>query len=519
MARPQDKLAESLEALRKLQERGVVAVRSRNLSRTHRERLQSSGFLKQVMKGWYVASRPDEPPGDSTAWYSSFWAFCAGYLRERFGKDWCLSPEQSLSLHAGNRTVPTQLLVRSPKGGNKPTTLPHHTSLFDVRLALPKETNIVEKDGLRLYSVPAALVACSQEFFRQAPTDVRAAIALISDASDVLAVLLEGGHSAIAGRLAGAFRNAGRERIADQILRTMKNAGYTVSEADPFESGSPVVLDTREASPYINRIRLIWGEMREQIIERFPTSPGLPKDTEAYLKHVEEIYVTDAYHSLSIEGYRVSAELIERVKSGLWNPDDDRTDREHRSALAARGYWQAFQVVQESLGKILNGQNPGTIVDEDHSNWYGELFGPSVVAGIIEAADLAGYRNGPVYIRRSMHVPPPREAVRDCMPAYFDLLKEESEPAVRVVLGHFVFVYIHPYLDGNGRMGRFLMNAMLASGGYPWTVIPVSARDDYMAALEAASVDQDIVPFADFLASLVARAMRGVLPAVDTNKV
>jgi len=70
-------------------------------------------------------------------------------------------------------------------------------------------------------------------------------------------------------------------------------------------------------------------------------------------------------------------------------------------------------------------------------------------------------------------------------------------------LGHFIFVYIHPYVDGNGRMGRFLMNTMLASGGYPWTVIPVERRDAYMAALEAASVDQNIGPFADFLAELV----------------
>ena len=325
MARPQEKLAESLEALRELQERGIVAVRSRELSRTHRERLQSNGFLKEVMKGWYIPSRPDETPGDSTAWYASFWNFCAAYLRERFGEDWCLHPEQSLSLHTGNRTVPTQLLIRSPKGGNKPTALPHETSLFDVRLTLPKEDNIVEKDDLRLYSVPAALVACSEGFYRRASTDVRAAMAMIKDASDVLAVLLEGGHSTIAGRLAGAFRNAGRDRVADQIIRTMKNAGYTVLEADPFESAPPIVLDTREASPYVNRIRLMWEDMRGLIIERFPASPGLPKNTDAYLKHVEEIYVTDAHHSLSMEGYRISTELIERVRSDAWNPDDDET--------------------------------------------------------------------------------------------------------------------------------------------------------------------------------------------------
>ncbi len=72
------------------------------------------------------------------------------------------------------------------------------------------------------------------------------------------------------------------------------------------------------------------------------------------------------------------------------------------------------------------------------------------------------------------------------MPAFFRLLQEESDPAVRVVLGHFVFVYIHPYFDGNGRMGRFMMNAMLAAGGYQWTVVPVEDRSDYMAALETA---------------------------------
>ncbi|MEX2232012.1 MAG: Fic family protein [Cyclobacteriaceae bacterium] len=129
--------------------------------------------------------------------------------------------------------------------------------------------------------------------------------------------------------------------------------------------------------------------------------------------------------------------------------------------------------------------------------------------GLLKPSDLAGYRNGPVYIRRSMHVPLNRDAVRDAMPAFFDLLKEELDPAVRVVLGHFIFVYIHPYMDGNGRIGRFLMNVMLAAGGYPWTVIPVEDRKLYMDALEQASVHQDIVPFTDFIAKHVSRGMKG----------
>jgi len=91
----------------------------------------------------------------------------------------------------------------------------------------------------------------------------------------------------------------------------------------------------------------------------------------------------------------------------------------------------------------------------------------------------------------------------------FELLEQESEASVRAVLGHFIFVFIHPYMDGNGRMGRFLLNAMLASGGYPWTVIPVEKRDEYMQALEKASVDQNIIPFAAFLGYLVNETLKG----------
>ena len=56
-------------------------------------------------------------------------------------------------------------------------------------------------------------------------------------------------------------------------------------------------------------------------------------------------------------------------------------------------------------------------------------------------------------------------------------------------------------------MARFLMNAMLASGGYPWTVIRVEDRTPYLAALDRASIDLDIGPFAGFVAERVRWSM------------
>ncbi|MEX1198380.1 MAG: Fic family protein [Pseudohongiellaceae bacterium] len=502
MATPSEKLAESLSVLKEIQDRGQIAIPSKELTRTHRERLLRNGFVQKVIKGWYIPCRPDERAGDSTAWYASFWQFCSSYLDARFGDEWCLSPEQSIVLHTGNWTVPKQLLVRTKKPGNNLITLPHGTYLLDIRADLPLRGDSATMQGLHVYTVPAALIACAPGIYRHNPTDMRTALSLTGDASDLLARLLDGGHSTIAGRLAGAFRNTGRENIANEILQTMKAAGYTVRENDPFNAPSPVAFTRREPSPYVSRIRLMWETMRKPVLDHFPEPPGLPKDKPAYLKQVEDIYTSDAYHSLSIEGYQVSRELIERVKAGSWNPDGSEHDRNHRDALAARGYWQAFQAVENSIEKILGDENPGLTARNDHGIWYRELFAPSVAAGILKPSDLAGYRNGPVYIRKSMHVPPDKEAVRDLMSAYFELLEEESAGQVRVVLGHFFFVYIHPYMDGNGRIGRFLMNTMMASGGYPWTVIPVEQRDEYMQALESASVDQDIVPFTKFVARI-----------------
>jgi len=510
---PHKKLAESLEALKALQDRHIVAIRNSDLSRTHRERLRRNGFIREVMKGWYIQTRPDEQDGDTTAWYASFWDFCAAYLRTRFGKDWCLSPEQSVSLHGGNRAVPAQLLVRAPKGSNKPTALLHGTSIFDMRLAMPRAEDIVEEQALRLFSLPAALIDTSPGFFAQHPTDVRTALAALTNSSDLLRRLLEGGHSVIAGRLAGAFRNIGRDRIANDIVGAMKAAGYDVREQDPFDDRINAGPFQRDRSPYAGRIRVMWQHMRDAVIANFPAAPGLPKSIKAYMDRVEEIYVTDAYHSLSIEGYRVSAELIERVRSGTWDPYAHKEDRDHVDALAARGYWQAFQEVKKSVHAVLEKKNAGAVADADHGAWYRAMFAPSVAAGIMRPESLAGYRGSQVYIRRSMHVPLPPHAIPDAMQTFFEMLELEEHPAARVVLGHFMFVYVHPYMDGNGRMGRFLMNAMLASGGYPWTVVPLELRNDYMAALEEASTRDNILPFARFLGGLVRDGLAGKIVA------
>ena len=508
MATPAEKLAESLVELEKLQnERGIAIIKADNLSRTHKERLIKNGFIREVIRGWYISCPSDEKQRETTSWYVSFWNFIALYIDSRFGKDWCLSPEQSLSLHSGNFMVPPQVLIRSPKASNNRVNLLHGSSVFDSKVDILHQNEREEIEGLQVYSLEAGLVAVSSDFYTRHPTDARTCLAMVKDSSGVLAKLLEGGKSMVAGRLSGAFRNIGNDKIANSILDTMKSAGYDVRESDPFKEKMEVELSSREISPYVNRINIMWKQMRNVAIKYFPDAPKEVLKADDYLQQVQENYKSDAYHSLSIEGYRVTPELIEKVAGGDWDPVKSIEDKQQKDAMAARGYFQAFQVVKDSIKSVLEDENPGEVVDNDHGSWYRELFAPSVAVGLLKASDLAGYRNGPVYLKSAMHTPPGHEAVRDTMPILFNLLKEEPEVSVRVVLGHFIFVYIHPYFDGNGRMARFLMNVMLASGNFPWTVITLDKREQYMSALEKASVGNDITDFAKFIGEEVSNTI------------
>jgi hypothetical protein len=504
MAAPHEKLAASLAALHELQKDGRRVFRSGELSRVHRERLVQNDFLREIMKGWLVSWNPGAAPGDTTPWFAVFWEFCVRYCAERFGKDWYLSPEQSLLLHAEHTVVPQQVVVYTPKGTNNTVTLLFGTKLYDLRhKQTPPAADLTVREGLRLFTPEAALVRVPESFFSRHPVEAQVALSRVRDTSDLLGRLLEGGHSVVAGRLAGALRRMERPGMADEIVGTMRGAGYDVRESDPFAPEQIFGAVQSAVSPIVSRLNLLWEAFREPVLAAFPEAPGKPRDRQAYMRFIDDIYQNDAYHSLSIEGYSVTPELIERVRTGVWNPDDQDGDRQGRDALAARGYWQAFQRVRETIERLISDDDAGALVRGAHREWYRELFQPCVAAGLIPASALAGYRSNAVYLRGSRHVPPRWEVVRDAMPVLFDLLEREPEPCVRAVLGHWLFGYIHPYPDGNGRMARFVMNAMLASGGYPWTVIQVDDRDAYLAALERASVHQDIEPFARFIAERV----------------
>jgi len=96
-------------------------------------------------------------------------------------------------------------------------------------------------------------VRVPESFFGRNPIETQVVLAGMADASDILRRLLNGGHSAKAGQLAGAFRRTNRPALAEEIISAMKTAGYDVRESDPFEAGQSLGALSRATAPIVKR--------------------------------------------------------------------------------------------------------------------------------------------------------------------------------------------------------------------------------------------------------------------------
>ena len=99
------------------------------------------------------------------------------------------------------------------------------------------------------------------------------------------------------------------------------------------------------------------------------------------------------------------------------------------------------------------------------------------------------YRSTQVLITGTDFVPPPASQVGSLMKTLFmeqlPVWQKEQHPVVVAGLAHQQLVNIHPFVDGNGRMGRLLNNEILLQAGFPPMTIPMVLRADYLATLRA----------------------------------
>ena len=517
MARPrfteQQKLAKALTELHQVlgSERGVV--RGNQIRNAARVLLLEKGYLREILKGWYFVSDPLAAPGDTTPFFANYWEYLASYLSERFGSDYCLTAEHSLLRQAQYNVVPRQVNVMLAVNQSQIQELAfgHSVALYPGGKSFPAPEYQETVMGVRCMSAPYCLVMLNPRYFKDYAREVQITMGKIDDPG-AIAALIDVNATGVA-RLVSAYRRIGRNEFAEGILRQLSGLKTNLPVDDnPFADEPVYQLGTPARSPLYTRIKVLWAQHRETVFAIRPQQAVMDISAEDYLARVEAIRVEDAYHSLSIERYRVTPELIRKVAEGQWDPSGNPQDLRQIDAMAARGYLDAFELVKEDAGQLFSGRKStpdlaSRIFNRRHQAWFQKLFGPSVDAGILERRDLMGYRRHMVFLRGSLHAPPHFDYVLDGMAALCECFEEEPDAFVRAVLGHWLFGFVHPYMDGNGRMARFTMNLMLASGGYPWTVIRVDDRASYMEALEKASVEDDLSTFSAFVAGCVSASL------------
>lgn len=225
------------------------------------------------------------------------------------------------------------------------------------------------------------------------------------------------------------------------------------------------------------------GSLKSRLDSHRPLSPAVVKNLH------ENLVLNWTYHSNAIEGNTLTLKETKVALEGI--TVGGKTLREHFEAINHR---DAILLVEE----LVQARQP---LDE----WTIKSLHQLVLKNI--DADNAGrYRDQNVMISGADHCPPDALLVPEQMQAFIGWYQQEADklhPVERAARVHGEFVKIHPFIDGNGRTARLLMNLELMKAGFPATIIQVEQRLAYYEALDQAFCQQDYQPFIQLVVDCV----------------
>jgi Fic family protein len=218
-----------------------------------------------------------------------------------------------------------------------------------------------------------------------------------------------------------------------------------------------------------------------------------PLPSQLVKKLWEQMQIEFAYNSNAIEGNTLSLRETQLViEEGI--TVRGKSLREH---LEARNHPDAIDYVEKLARKK-------TAIRQDDVLRVHELL----LRGV-DDENAGKYRSGQVRVAGATFMPPSAERIQSMISELLQTLgqnPDELRPIELAAFFHHRFVYIHPFLDGNGRTARLLMNVVLLRTGYPFTVLLKVDRPKYLRALSEAD-NGNLIPFANFVASCVERSL------------
>lgn len=232
----------------------------------------------------------------------------------------------------------------------------------------------------------------------------------------------------------------------------------------------------------------------DQLKARLDAGRPLPAATLASLR--EDLILRWTYHSNAIEGNTLTLNETKVVLEGI--TIGGKSLREHFEVI---NHKDAILYVED----IERGQ-------EALSEWQIKNLHQLVLKNV-DHEQAGRYRSVDVKIAGARHSPPPHYRVAEQMAEFlrwYHAAAGSLHPVVRAAEVHTRFVLIHPFMDGNGRTARLLLNLELLKSGYWPVVLPVEARLRYYEALDAAWDNDppgDLTPITHLVAEYVEQGL------------
>ena len=207
------------------------------------------------------------------------------------------------------------------------------------------------------------------------------------------------------------------------------------------------------------------------------------------LKQYFDVELT--YNSNAIEGNTLTITETKVILEEGLTIGGGKSLREHLEVI---NHQEAINYIEDIVNKNLD--ITGRVIKDLHT----------IILKSIDNKNAGIYRKNNVLISGSKHRPVEYMLVEEKMGellSWYNASKEQLQPVELAALFHFKYAYIHPFIDGNGRTARLLMNLILLRNGYPMAIIKNEDRSEYMKALEMASVNGQT----DAFVSVIARAV------------
>lgn len=226
-----------------------------------------------------------------------------------------------------------------------------------------------------------------------------------------------------------------------------------------------------------------------------------PLDRDALLQLRDYYRIGLTYSSNAMEGNTLTeSETKVVLEDGL--TIGGKPLRDH---LEAMGHSEAFNMVYD-LSQTQN-------IDEQAILTIHRLFYQR-----IDNASAGSYRTKAVIITGTNYTPPSPSNVASAMQDFITQIPSQRDSLHPVAFAgwlHIMLANIHPFIDGNGRTARLLMNLALMQAGYPITIIPPLVRGEYISALQASNNGTN-QPFINLLSNMVWEAQREYLRLVTS---